>query len=154
MFCDKCGSILNENGTCPVCGAEAQETTVLEETPVVETTVEPAKDPGKVLGIVSLILGIVSLVVGALCSCITTGCGAPIFVIVSIVGIVLGALGMKKSKAAGFKNTLAMIGLIISIVATVIIGIWALVGIIVGGAGFIAGFTDGFNSTYNSGYYY
>ena len=119
MFCDKCGNTLNENGTCPVCNASEIE--------LVEPVVEPTEDPGKTLGIVALVLGICGLVIGCLCGCVFTPCML-IGLVISIAGIVVGAMGMKKSKAVGLKNTMGMIGLILSIVVTVIgavlVAIW------------------------------
>ncbi|MBP2414541.1 hypothetical protein JOF48_003340 [Arthrobacter stackebrandtii] len=66
----------------------------------------PAVDPGKTLGIISIILPFVGL---------------------GLVGLILGIIGKVKSKKAGFKNTPALVGIIISVVAiigTIIFGIW------------------------------
>ncbi|HEY5788896.1 MAG TPA: DUF4190 domain-containing protein [Microlunatus sp.] len=69
----------------------------------------PAQDPGRTMGIVGLVLSIV----GFFC-----GVGA-------IAGIIVSAIALNKSKAAGFKNNLALAGLIIGIVSLVL-------GVIVG----------------------
>lgn len=64
-----------------------------------------AVDPGKTLGILSVILPFVGL---------------------GLVGLILGIIGRVKSKKAGFKNTPALVGIIIGIVAviaTIIVGI-------------------------------
>lgn len=58
-----------------------------------------AEDPGKTLGIVSLVTAILGL---------------------SLVGLITGIIARKKSKAAGFKNGLATAGLIISIIGMVV----------------------------------
>ena len=58
----------------------------------------PAEVPGKTMGIVGLVLAFVF---------------AP-------VGIIVSAIGMSQSKKAGYKNTLALVGLILSIVFTII----------------------------------
>lgn len=118
VYCKNCGAEVPTEDICPKCG-----TLVEGEVEVVQEVVEqiPVKDPGKVLGIVSLILGIVSIV-GNCCTCIPViswivAFALPIF---AIVGLILGIVGMKKSKKAGFKNTFAIIGLIISIVGIII----------------------------------
>lgn len=62
-----------------------------------------AVNPGKTLGIVSLILSIVG---------------------VGLVGLILGIIGLNKSKAAGQKNGLALAGIIVgalNIVASIIL---------------------------------
>jgi hypothetical protein len=56
--------------------------------------------PGRTLGIVAMILSIVGI---------------------GIAGIVLGIIGMVKSKKAGHKNGFALAGIIIGIVSTVIV---------------------------------
>lgn len=67
-----------------------------------------AVDPGKTLGILSIVLPFVGL---------------------GLVGLILGIIGKVKSKKAGFKNTPALVGIIISIVAiiaTIVISIVAI----------------------------
>ncbi|MDB5161684.1 MAG: hypothetical protein JWM52_192 [Candidatus Saccharibacteria bacterium] len=69
-------------------------------TPVVSTPVGPtAVNPGKTLGIVSLILSIIG---------------------VGVVGIILGAIGLNKSKKAGLGNGLALAGIIVGAISTVL----------------------------------
>ena len=64
--------------------------------PVASTPVGPTADnPGKTLGIVSLILSIIG---------------------VGLVGLILGIVGMNKSKAAGQKNGFALAGIIVGAV--------------------------------------
>ena len=56
------------------------------------------EDPGKTLGIVGLVLAFVF----------------------ALAGIIVSAIALKKSKEAGFKNTIAKVGLILSIVLFVV----------------------------------
>ena len=69
---------------------------------------QPTKrDPGKVFGIVGFALAMGSLV-------FSDG------MLLAIVGIILSAIAKKKSSDAGFNNTFANIGLIASIIVTII----------------------------------
>lgn len=72
----------------------------------------------KVMSVVSLIFGIVSLVL----------CWFPginwIALVLSILGIVFGAIGMSKAKKAGKGAGAATAGLVLSIIATVFGGIF------------------------------
>ncbi|WP_427017701.1 DUF4190 domain-containing protein [Pseudarthrobacter sp. P1] len=71
----------------------------------------PAQDPGKTMGIIALVLPFVGF---------------------GLVGLILGLVAMSKSKKAGFKNTPALIGVIVSIlaiIATIIIGIFIGIGV-------------------------
>lgn len=69
----------------------------------------PAQDPGKVMGILSIIFP---------------------FVFLGLVGLILGIIGFVKSKKAGFKNIPAVIGIILSSLAIVGTIILIIVGII------------------------
>ncbi len=60
--------------------------------------VGPAEDPGKTMGIVGLVLAF-------LCS---------------LVGLIVSILAYNKSKAAGFKNTPALIGMIVAGISLVL----------------------------------
>ncbi len=71
--------------------------TVAPVQPVANTVA--VEDPGKTLGLVSFILSLV-------------GGGA--------IAIILGILGLHKSKNAGHKNTFALAGIIIGSIATII----------------------------------
>ena len=97
MFCKNCGNETENGKFCGVCGAAMGA-------PVV------AKDPGKELGLISLILGIV--------------CFAPIdntvFSLAAIGAIIAGIVGIKKSAEAGFQNKLGKIGLVLSIVCLIL----------------------------------
>ena len=105
MTCKNCGTELEEGvAFCSNCGAQ------VPAAPNPTYTVEPqraATDPGKGLGIVSLILGIVSMV----------SLGFPA---ASVVGIILGSIGKKKSAEAGFANGPAKIGTILSIIGLIL----------------------------------
>lgn len=61
----------------------------------------PEKDPGRVLGIVSIVA---SLALG-------------------LLGILLGVLAYRSSRDAGFSNTPAMIGMILGVVTTVLLAL-------------------------------
>lgn len=63
-----------------------------------QPTAGTGEDPGKTLGIVGLVLAFVF----------------------ALAGIIVSAIALKKSKEAGFKNTIAKVGLILSIVFLVI----------------------------------
>ena len=130
MFCENCGNTLDENGVCPVCTGE--ETTFVDTVPL-----DPVEDPGKTLGIVALILGILGLVTSIVCCCLLCGIGTLLGIPLSIAGLILGILAMKKSKEVGLQNTIGMVGMIISIVGLVIgvvmLVLWLLYFILYGG---------------------
>jgi hypothetical protein len=68
----------------------------------------PAEDPGKTLGIVGLVLSFFT----------------------AIIGLIISIVALRKSKKAGFKNTPALIGIIVGILSTIaaiIIGIVSIV---------------------------
>jgi len=107
MICKNCGTDVAEGfAYCTNCGAqlEASQPAAAVSEPAVRQT---AEDPGKTLGIVSLILGILSLVSGG-------------FPAASVVGIILGNMAKKKSAEAGFANGSANIGVILSIIGLVV----------------------------------
>lgn len=166
MFCTKCGAQLEDGAkVCNACGEAIAETNTASEavaeatekvTEVVGTVTnkvdevlkDDANDPGKTLGLVSLILGIVSIALGTVCSCLVACVGGPLSSALSIAGIICGAIGMKKSKDAGFKNTKATVGLILSIVAIVLMVISLILSFVIGfGAGL-------FSEMGSSSYYY
>lgn len=66
------------------------EPQIIEEQTSQEQLNQPSEDPGKTLGIVGLVLGLIGL---------------------SLVGLILSIVGNNKSKAAGFKNTIAIVGI-------------------------------------------
>lgn len=107
------------------------EETVVEETVVEEQVLEHAEgevlgveneeqnNSGKVMSIVSLVVGIVSILL--LCASYCIGTVFPLIgvlpLITSIVGVVLGIVGVKKSTES---KGLAIAGIIVSVIALVI----------------------------------
>lgn len=137
MKCNICGAELAADATfCEACGAAVTPaTTEALEGDLLDA---PQKNPGKVLGILSFIFSLVSLVAGlALSCCCFFTCayfgpiiGIAVGLIFAIAGIILGAIGLKKSKSAGFKNGLALAGLIISCVF-IVLQILLIIGLII-----------------------
>ena len=102
----------------PAQAAPAYEAPAYEAAPVYEAPAQAAPvyeapaatDPGAGLGKTSKILGIIGIV--------TSCCGFGS--ILAIVALILGIVGGKKSKGAGFENASAKTGLILGIVGIVI----------------------------------
>ena len=73
------------------------------------------------MGVVSLVFGIISLIL----------CWFPVVnyiaLALSVIGIVMGAVGKSKAKKAGQSSGVATAGLVLSIIATVFAGIFVLV---------------------------
>ncbi len=67
-----------------------------------------AEDPGKTLGIVGLVLSFFT----------------------AIIGLIVSIVALRKSKKAGFKNTPALIGIIVGVLSTVVAVIIGIVSII------------------------
>ena len=176
MKCKICGSEVAEGlRFCNECGAEVEMPKVAEPAPVVDPAPnpesapeqsqpeQPQKNPGKGLGIAALIIGIASwLVLSPLyCGCSFMSLGfipAILEIILGVVGLILAIIGMKKSKAVGMKNVMAVIGLILGIlhivggVAMIVISI--LVVVLGAGTGILAGLAESFGGSYGGGYYY
>ncbi|MFF3066260.1 DUF4190 domain-containing protein [Oerskovia sp. NPDC057915] len=74
----------------------------------------PTTDPGKTLGIVGLVLSIL-------------GC-------TSLIGLILSIVALNKSKKAGYKNGIALAGIIVGAVLFVGLVIWLIFAFVVGGA--------------------
>ena len=130
MYCNNCGKDVAEGLTyCDACGAELNAETFSDE----ELDIAPAKDTGKTLGIVSLILSIASVILGVPCSCACACLGGIVPFLCAVGSIVTGAIGMSKSKAAGYKNTLGLIGIIISVVAIIVIIVFVIINAVLGG---------------------
>ena len=107
MICKICGQMIADDATfCPICGAAVETQPVSFE--VTEET--PASDPGKTLGLIAMIIGIVAAALSCVCMCSCLGMTVP--PLFAIAALVLGFIGMKKSKSAGFKNAFALVGLI------------------------------------------
>ena len=118
MKCTFCGAELNDDVMfCTECGR------AVEATPAVSANaaVKADKDPGKVLGLIAMILGIVSAAMSLIflpfVCCYGLGLmGYVVSFALAVAAIILGAIGSKKSKAAGYKNVMATVGLILGIV--------------------------------------
>lgn len=124
MFCSKCGSSLNANGTCPVCSTPVCDP--INPQIIFEQPPAPS-NPGKGLGIAAMILGIVSLVLSTVCIC-TCSYFAPIMGgFVGLIGLILAIMGKSKSKAAGCSNGMATTGLILSLVSLLIVIVFVVV---------------------------
>ena len=78
---------------------------------------QPIEDPGKNLGIASLVLAIVGTVT---CCCPVASALSAISPVCLIVAIVLGFIAKSKSKAVNIKNKLALAGIILSFVPIVL----------------------------------
>lgn len=147
MFCRNCGSELNDDAVfCPNCGVQttgsipnnANNIKSLNSNAVNGAPAPmpaPMQQPGYVqqpqpsgtngLGIAGFVLGLLSLGLGFY------------FCITPIIALVLSIVGVVKMKNYQSCNALAIVGLVLSIIATII---WGLVWIIVGGVIFAAGF--------------
>ena len=137
MNCPYCNAeITAEEKICPVCGAPVNEEVKQEPAAEVKTEAAEAKDtkavnPGKTLGIVGLILGIASILLWLTsCCCYVSIVTVPLAFIVSLVGVILNASALKKSKKAGCKNVLALIGMILSAVILALAVISLVIGIV------------------------
>lgn len=103
MFCPKCGTEnSNDALVCTNCGNQFEQRTV----------VAPTSNPGKGLGIASMVLGIVSLALF---------CVIYLSIPCALVGVVLGGVGLKKSKDAGMPAGMAVAGLVCSIICLAIV---------------------------------
>lgn len=164
-FCPNCGTkveaeiqqpatapIAEDTAACqePAVAPVETDTTTSQEpvaAPVVaDTTVvqQPAVDPGKGMGTAALVLGIVSLAVGILCSCLFACLGGFIPLVCGILGIVFGAKASSASKAAGFENKSAKVGLILSIIGIVMIVIFIIINAIIGSMISLEEFNSGY----------
>ena len=140
MICKVCNTD-NAPGTmyCENCGATLDQETVVTES---YNSDVPATDPGKTLNIISLISGIASVVLSFVCTCIS--CGGILPSALGVLAIILGAIGMSKSKNAGFSNKMGMIGLILGIAGVVLVAVISIVFAVIGGVGAIMGEAGGY----------
>lgn len=107
-FCNHCGAALEQGS------ADMQNIT--------ETTPVSIPDPGKVMNLVSLLLGIASMIfsASALCTCGQLDVSDYVLVFgMAITSSILGIMGFKKSKDAGFNNKQGIVGMILGIAGTV-----------------------------------
>ncbi len=88
-------------------------------------------DPGKGLGIASMVLGIVGFV---LCCCPFLSFIGFLAPICMIVGLILGFIAKSKSKSVGAKNSPALAGIILSIVPLALTIISAVIILVFGSA--------------------
>lgn len=138
MYCKNCGNNVADGlAYCDVCGADMNADVTSYEENVVESV--PAVDPGKGLGIASMVMGIVGFT-----------CCNP-FGLVGLIGLILGIVANKKSKAAGFKNTFATVGIIICAITIALGLIASIILVVVYGASFITALVGSTGSSY---YYY
>ena len=113
MICPNCGTN-NAEGVafCANCGAAMQAAPV--------QPVQPMKNPGKGLGVAALVLGIIAQII--------------LPMILGALALILGAVGMSKSKAVGMKNGMAVAGVVLGIIG---LAWWVLRLIICGGCALI-----------------
>ena len=153
MFCKNCGAQLSEGAAfCPNCGtavvkevaepvyqqpaepqqpvyrqpAEPQQPVYQQpvyQQPVYQPVVNgaPRSNPGKGMGIAALIMGIVS------CCFFWIPYFNIICLMMSIAGLILSIIGLKKSKSAGASVGVSVAGLVLSIVGVVLSSISCLV---------------------------
>ena len=151
MFCTNCGAKISDNAAfCESCGTAVatagqepvQPVEQPAEQPVIDTVevqqpesapVVTVEDPGKQMGLISMILGIVGLALGSICSCLFACLGGFLPLAAAIVGVVLGVKAKAKSAEAGFANKQAQVGVILSIVAIALIVIFVIANAIIGG---------------------
>lgn len=77
-------------------------------------------NPGKTMGIVALVLSIIGL---------------------NVVGIIVGFVGLNRSKKAGQKNGFALAGIIIGFIS-IVIGIIVIISLVAGGSALFGAFNQ------------
>ena len=111
-YCVNCGAPLNAQPVQPVQPAYGYQPQPTQ--PVYGyAPVQPAKVPGKGLGIAGMVLGIISIVFLCIADTVT--------LIGGILGLILSGIGLSKAKAAGMKNGMAVAGIVCSCIS---IGLW------------------------------
>lgn len=153
-FCPNCGAAIQaeapvyEQPAAPVAEPVAEPTAPVYEQPVApayEQPVAPAyeqpveapqlvmEDPGKKQGTTAMILGIIAAALTLVCGC-SCGClGLFIPIVLGVIGLIFGIKANKASKAAGFKNTQALVGIILSALTLGIGAIWVLIAVLSNG---------------------
>ena len=105
MFCKKCGQVIpDDSAVCPECGENLHTYVNAEE----------SVNPGRTLGVTSLILGAAALATQVL------GNTSILTFPAAIAGIICAFVSIKKSKVAGMKCSSAKIGMILSVVSAII----------------------------------
>ena len=121
MICKACNAEnAPDSAFCAKCGASLTDP---NPNPATAATSLPV-DPGKTMNLVSMILGIAALSLSAMapCSCGQIEVSDYVFVFgLSIASIILGIMGINKSKAASFNGKQGKIGIILSVLASVIL---------------------------------
>lgn len=122
-FCTNCGNQLNNNQQQAQQAQQAPQQPVYQQPvyqqPVYQQPMAPAPVvPGKGMSIASMVLGIASLVFF---------CAWYIAIPCSIVGVILGALGMKKAKMVGMKSGMAVAGIVCSCIALAVTIIYTII---------------------------
>ena len=121
MFCHHCGTELKPDTIfCHNCGIKVpgevqQIVQPTEETAQTQTQSTLSQNPGRGFGIASLVLGLISFSLSFFCPCLGIAIVESIPLICGVIGIILGARGCHASKRAGFENTCAKVGLIVSV---------------------------------------
>lgn len=114
MICNRCGTEnLDTDNTCKTCGG------LLCDEIIMEVIDGKSAYEGKTIGLVSMIFGITSLVLGTILSFVMPIFGGAFPGGMAIVGVILGIIGRRKSKAAKAVNAMAIVGLGTS-VATIV----------------------------------
>ncbi len=137
-FCANCGNVFGNAAAEQAGNSFGYDPNVASVEPNYSTTPE-ITDPGKTFGLVSMIIGIVSTVLGLVCSCALSCIGGFLPALAGIAGIVLGILGMNKSKQVGLKNKFALIGIILSSVGVGVVLIIVIINLILGASGLATG---------------
>ena len=139
MTCTFCGSEVAAGlKVCPNCGVEVEEAPAASasfanaQQPKSQPQIrihrsfmpepepeQPAKVPGKVLGLVGMIISIVSLVLSFIGCCCCTWV-IPVLAVISVVSLVLCIVAAIKAKKADAKNVFAIVGIIVSAVSLVV----------------------------------
>ena len=132
MLCTKCGANFPDDVKfCPYCGSSVENANGNYQAQPQYRNIpqQPNTVPSKGNGIVSLILGNCSIL---LCSYYFVGLA------LGIIGLCLGISSLKKTKAVGMSNGMAIAGIVCSSVGLAInafIVLWALTMIIILGSG-------------------
>ena len=113
MICQKCGSACIDGAKfCDKCGASlsapAAAQPVSAPAPVYNYSAPAPTMPGKGFAIAGMVLGIVAL---------AFFCFWPISLSCGIVGSILSAISLSKTKPFGMKNPMATAGVVCSIIA-------------------------------------
>ena len=126
MNCPYCNTELSENeAICPICGAAVESKT--EEI----ADAEPQKDKGKIFGIISLALGGSSLAVAIFGCCCCTYLTILLAPLLAIAGLAMGIVAVIMSKKSGHKNTMGIIGAILSAAALALVLLFIIFYIII-----------------------